>query len=132
MSSLSCNLRRQRRSIVGIIPSSAATSVCMRPLVSHSATASRLNSSVNRRFVVLVVIHLLAQRSLSSSVKSREDQCGARRPEHDIVYASRMRDIGGHRHEAAGGKTDLWIAVLPEQADRRKRRATPAGCSALF
>src|SRR3546814_13438654 len=81
MSLLSCNLRCQRRSIVGIIPSSAATSVCMRPLVSHSATASRLNSSVNRRFVVLVIIHLLAPRSLSSvSVKSREDQGSPTKP----------------------------------------------------
>src|SRR3546814_20133043 len=87
MSLLSCNLRCQRRSIVGIIPSSAATSVCMRPLVSHSATASRLNSSVNRRFVVLVIIHLLAPRSLSSvSVKSREDQTNTRICISDLRY----------------------------------------------
>ena len=57
-----------------MIPSSPATSlatsVYYRPLVSHSATASRLNSSVNLRFVVLATIHLLAPQSLSSvSVK---------------------------------------------------------------
>src|SRR3546814_13589488 len=73
MSLLSCNLRCQRLSIVGIIPSSAATSVCIRPLVSHSATAPRLISSVNRRFVVLVIIHLLPPRSIPSvAVQSRE------------------------------------------------------------
>jgi MFS family permease len=50
-----CCLRCQRRSIVGTIPNSAAISVCGRPLVSHSATASRLNSFVKRRFVVLAI-----------------------------------------------------------------------------
>src|SRR3546814_11219894 len=38
-----------------MIPNSLATSVCMRPLVSHSAPASRLDSSVNRRFVAFVI-----------------------------------------------------------------------------
>jgi len=72
---LSCNLRCQRRSVVGIIPNSAATSLCIRPLVSHNVTASRLNASVNRRFVVIAMIHLLAPQSLSSvSVKPGEDQ----------------------------------------------------------
>ena len=72
---LSRNLRCQWRSIVGMIPNSAATSVCIRPLVSHSATASRLNSSVNQRFVILAITHLLAPQSLSSvSVKTANNK----------------------------------------------------------
>ena len=72
---LSPDLRCQRRSIVGMIPNSPATSVWDRPFVSHSATASRLNSSVNRRFALLAIIHLQAAQSPSSvSAKPGEDQ----------------------------------------------------------
>src|SRR5215204_830463 len=46
------------------MPNSRATSVCSRPLVSQSATASRLNSSVNSRRVA-PILHLLAQQSVS-------------------------------------------------------------------
>ena len=71
----SCNLRRQRRSIAGLIPNSQATSVCNQPLGPHGATASRLNSSVNRRFVRPAIKHLLAPPSLSSvSAKPGDDQ----------------------------------------------------------
>jgi hypothetical protein len=50
---------RQLRSIEGWMPSSMATCINGRPLLSSKATASRLNSSVNVRRV-FVIQHLLA------------------------------------------------------------------------
>lgn len=51
--------RRQLRSIEGWIPGSFATCSSVRPLLSSSATASRLNSSVKKRRF-LVIVHLSA------------------------------------------------------------------------
>ena len=50
---------RQLRRMEGWMPSSAATCISGRPLLSSRATASRLNSSVNIRRV-FVIQHLLA------------------------------------------------------------------------
>ena len=49
-------------------------SVCSRPPVSYIATAFRLGFSVNRRLVVLTIIHFVAPQSISSVfVKPRDD-----------------------------------------------------------
>lgn len=54
-----CTTLRQLRSIEGEIPSSVAICIRGRPLLSSRATASRLNSGVNSR-LVLVIKHLPA------------------------------------------------------------------------
>ncbi len=65
---------QRRRFIVGMIPNSLAISACVRPLVSHKATASRLNSRVKYLFQTFAILHLLAPKSLSSvSAKARDD-----------------------------------------------------------
>ncbi|RYI35570.1 MAG: EAL domain-containing protein [Acetobacteraceae bacterium] len=56
---------RQFRSIEGWIPNSFATCISGRPLLCSSNTASRLNSSVNSRRVLLVIRAPRSHRSLS-------------------------------------------------------------------
>lgn len=53
---------------------SVAASVCSRPLVFYSATAFRLGFSVNRRLVIITIIHPVAPQSISSVfAKPRDD-----------------------------------------------------------
>ncbi|HEX8486577.1 cation:proton antiporter [Sphingomonas sp.] len=99
-----------------MIPNSPVTSVCIRPLVSHSATASRLNSSVNRRFVVLAIIHLLAPRSLSLvSVKPREDQLKLDRVFSWKRWAITWRLLGPTMLLTIAAVTiiGVWLLALP-------------------
>ena len=67
-------IARHCLSIEGWIPSSAAICICGRPLLSNSATASRLNSGVNSRLVFAIRSPSSPRRSVSEvSAKSGED-----------------------------------------------------------
>lgn len=67
-------IARQFRSIDGEMPTSVATCISERPLLSSRATVSRLNSGENS-LLVFGIVHLHAQRGLAKvSAKSRDHQ----------------------------------------------------------
>lgn len=117
-----------------MIPNSAVTSLCRRPLVSHSTTASFLNLSGNRRFVVFAIIHLQAPQSLSSaSVKSREDHLAQigniGRSKAERLGTALRHDVRGVTREEQPTVTHCLEHIGAQRCDRHFRtqgRASPA------
>ena len=105
---------RQFRSIDGWIPSSAAICICGRPLLSSSATASRLNSGVNSR-LVFVIRHRSAPKGAYQRCPSKRGKptshlrrsCGA-----DCVSAPRklaeLRSAGSGLDAGFPVPVDAW------------------------
>jgi hypothetical protein len=100
---------RQLRSIEGAIPSSPAICVSGRSLLASSATASRLNSSVNCRRP-WPIRHLSAPSELTKGVH----QCGG-----GSDHAGRRL---GDSHELANISTSLMSAQCPALPGRKSIR----------
>ena len=102
---------RQVRNIDGEIPTSMATCISGRPLVSSNATASRLNSGENSR-LVFAIAHLQALKGLAKVSTQSEDH-------HSSATRTAATSSGHVRQD--GGKSARAGAVVGQAARGVKR-----------
>ncbi len=101
-------LARHCLSIDGWIPSSAAIRICGRPLLSSSATASRLNSGVNSRLAFAIQHHPRPHRAYQRCPRYRGRISLARSTYHDAPTAPAPDDAVVSRIRAIGEEFEAY------------------------